>query len=128
MHRFDHLAVRQQPLQDVHGHEAVHAAAAHARAAIAFRMGRMDRVRELLGSNFDLAFERGTSFYREPSGEAAWNTFSTGYGPTHSLAESLDDARRAELMRDFVAFHEGFRNELGICVPREYWLTIGVRR
>ena len=58
----------------------------------------------------------------------AWNTFSNGYGPTKALAASLDETRRSDLKRDFVAFHEGFRNELGICVPREYWVTLGVRR
>ena len=93
-----------------------------------FEWGRAERVRELLGGTCDLRFERGTSFYREPSGEAAWNTFSTGYGPTKALAGSLDAARRAELRRDFIAFHDGFPNELGICVPREYLLSVGVRR
>jgi hypothetical protein len=34
----------------------------------------------------------------------------------------------AELRRDFIAFHDGFLTELGIHVPREYLLTIGVRR
>jgi hypothetical protein len=85
-------------------------------------------VRALLGNAFDLRFERGTSFYREPSGEAAWNTFSVSYGPTKALAAGLDAARRAELRRDFIAFHDGFPTELGICVPREYLLTLGVRR
>jgi hypothetical protein len=93
-----------------------------------FEWGRADRVRELLGGAFELRFESGTSFYREPSGEAAWNTFSTGYGPTKALAGSLDEARRAELRRDFIAFHDGFATELGICVPREYLLSVGVRR
>jgi SAM-dependent methyltransferase len=93
-----------------------------------FEWGRPERVRELLGASFDLRFERGTSFYREPSGEAAWNTFSTGYGPTKALAASLEEGRRAELRRDFIAFHDGFPTELGICVPREYLLTLGVRR
>jgi SAM-dependent methyltransferase len=93
-----------------------------------FEWGRAERVRELMGSTFALQFERGTSFYREPSGEAAWNTFSTGYGPTKALAGSLGEARRAELRRDFIAFHEGFPTDLGICVPREYLLTVGVRR
>ncbi len=93
-----------------------------------FEWGKQERVRELLGNAFDLRFERGTSFYREPSGEAAWNTFSTSYGPTKSLAASLDEGRRAELRRDFIAFHDGFRTDLGICVPREYLLTVGVRR
>jgi len=85
-------------------------------------------VRELLGGSFDLELERATSFYREPSGEAAWRTFSSGYGPTKALAASLDEGRRADLRRDFVAFHDGFRTEHGICMPREYLLVLGVRR
>jgi SAM-dependent methyltransferase len=93
-----------------------------------FEWGKPDRVRELLGSALDLKFERGISFYREPNGEAAWNTLSTGYGPTKALAASLDETRRAELRRDFIAFHDSFPTELGICVPREYLLTLGTRR
>ena len=67
------------------------------------------------------------SYYREPSGEAAWATFSTGYGPTKALAASLDADQRAALREDFIAFHDGFPTELGICVPRDYWVTIGTR-
>jgi SAM-dependent methyltransferase len=93
-----------------------------------FEWGKTERIRELLGGSFTLSFEKGISYYREPDGEAAWTTFVNGYGPTKTLAANLDDARRTELKRDFVAFHEGFRTELGICVPREYWVTIGVRR
>ena len=93
-----------------------------------FEWGKAERVRELLGNAFDLRFERGTSFYREPSGEAAWNTFSTSYGPTKSLAANLDEGRRAELRRDFIAFHDSFPTELGVCVPREYLLTVGIKR
>ena len=93
-----------------------------------FEWGKAERVRELLGNVFDLHFEKGTSFYREPSGEAAWNTFSTSYGPTKSLATNLDESRRAELRRDFIAFHDGFPTELGVCVPREYLLTVGTKR
>lgn len=92
-----------------------------------FEWGRTERIRELLGSAFQLRFEKGVSYYREPSAEAAWETFSNGYGPTRSLATSLDPERRAALRDDFIAFHAGFATELGICVPREYWLTIGVR-
>jgi SAM-dependent methyltransferase len=91
-----------------------------------FEWGRTDRIRELLGRDFDLKFEKGVSYYREPSGETAWQTFSTGYGPTKSLVGTLDEARRAELKRDFVAFHDEFSTELCICVPREYWVTLGV--
>ena len=52
----------------------------------------------------------------------------TGYGPTKALAGSLDEARRADLRRDFVAFHNRFRTELGVAVLRTYLLSIGVRR
>jgi SAM-dependent methyltransferase len=93
-----------------------------------FAWGRTERLRELLGAAFELKFEKGVSHYREPSGEAAWNTFSNGYGPTKALAASLDETRRAQLRRDFIAFHDGFPAELGICVPREYWVTVGVRK
>ena len=67
------------------------------------------------------------SHYREPSGEAAWNTFVTGYGPTRSLAASLDADRLNAFRADFIAFHSHFATELGICMPREYLLTVGVR-
>jgi SAM-dependent methyltransferase len=93
-----------------------------------FEWGKIDRIRQLLGAAFELKFEKGVSYYREPSGEAAWNTFSNGYGPTKALAASLDETRRADLRRDFIAFHDGFPAELGICVPREYWVTVGVRK
>ena len=92
-----------------------------------FEWGNPDRVRDLLGSAFELKFERGVSYYREPSAEAAWETFSTSYGPTKTLAASLDPYRREALRRDFIDFHAGFPTALGICVPREYWLTVGVR-
>jgi SAM-dependent methyltransferase len=92
-----------------------------------FEWGNPERVRELLGAAFALRFERATSYYREPSPEAAWWTFSTGYGPTKSLAMSLDPNRLEALRDDFIAFHQTFATELGICVPREYLLTVGVR-
>ena len=92
-----------------------------------FDWGRTDRVRQLLGHAFALRFETAVSHYREPSGEAAWNTFVTGYGPTRSLAASLDADRLNAFRADFIAFHSHFATELGICMPREYLLTVGVR-
>jgi len=92
-----------------------------------FDWGRTERIRSLL-SAFDVRFESGVSYYREPSAEAAWETFSTGYGPTRMLAASLDPERREAFREDFIRFHAGFQTDLGICVPRAYWLTVGVRR
>ena len=93
-----------------------------------FEWGKPERVTELLGSQFDLRFERGTSMYREPGGQHAWDTFVNGYGPTKMLAASLDAEKRAALQRDFVDFHDAFVDELGITVPRSYLVTLGVRR
>lgn len=93
-----------------------------------FEWGRAERIRELLGSSFELRFETAMSYYREPDADAAWDTFSTGYGPTRMLAASLDSDRRRALQDDFVAFHAEYATELGICVPREYRLTVGTRR
>jgi hypothetical protein len=92
-----------------------------------FEWGRTERIEELLRTAFDLRFEKGVSYYREPSAEAAWRTFATGYGPTRVLATTLDEERRQALRDDFIAFHNGFATDLGICVNREYWLTYGVR-
>jgi hypothetical protein len=44
------------------------------------------------------------------------------------LAVSLDEERRVAQQRDFVAFHAGFAEELGVCVPRTYRVTVGRRR
>jgi SAM-dependent methyltransferase len=93
-----------------------------------FEWGNPDRIRQLLAESFELKFERAVSYYREPSADAAWNTFSTSYGPTKMLADSLEPSRRDQLRADFIAFHAGFPTALGICVPREYWLTIGIRK
>jgi SAM-dependent methyltransferase len=93
-----------------------------------FAWGSTARVHELLGGAFDLRFETGVSTLREPSGEAVWELFVESYGPTKMLAGSLDAARRKDLQRDFAAFHDGFRTELGVAMPREYLVTIGVRK
>lgn len=93
-----------------------------------FEWGRRERLVALLGDAFDLRLEAGVSYYREPSAEAAWQTFSTGYGPTRTLAAKLPDVQREALHRDFVAFHEQFATDLGVTVPRTYWVALGRKR
>ena len=93
-----------------------------------FEWGKIERVRELLGGAFDLKFEYGVTTFRAASGEAAWDLFVTGYGPTKMIAGACDEARRAELRRDFIAYHERFSTDLGIAMPRKYLVTIGVRK
>jgi SAM-dependent methyltransferase len=93
-----------------------------------FEWGNMDRVRELLAGDFDLLFEQGVATCFERDGVAAWDAFVTGYGPTKALAKSLDENRRGELREAFIAFHDNYRTELGISVPRQYLVTLGKRQ
>jgi SAM-dependent methyltransferase len=93
-----------------------------------FDWGDEARVRELLGESFDLTIEEHVSTLRLPSGEAYWELFSTSYGPTKTLADSLGD-RRADLQRDWVELFEStYRQNGEIVHPREYLLVLGSRR
>jgi ubiquinone/menaquinone biosynthesis C-methylase UbiE len=92
-----------------------------------FEWGKPARVRELLERHFELSFEHGISMLRRANSDEAWEVLSTSYGPTKALVSSLDEVRRAELRRDLVAFYDGFQDELGITMPRDYLLTLGVR-
>lgn len=91
-----------------------------------FEWGREERVRELLGADFDLSFETGTTVLRMPSGEHVWKVFSEGYGPTKTLHRTTE--RGDDLRRDFIAFHDAHRTPLGVAMPRDYLVVIGTRR
>lgn len=92
-----------------------------------FAWGKPERVRELLGMAFDLGFERGVAHHYVPDGEAMWDVMVDGYGPTRTLAQGLAPGPLAELKREFVAFHERYRTELGVSLPRQYLITLGTR-
>ncbi len=93
-----------------------------------FAWGRTERIQELLGASFDLRFEEGTNHFRYASGEQAWQLWSNHYGPSKTLAANLDDARREELRRDMIAWHETFASELGYDQPRRYVVTVATRK
>jgi SAM-dependent methyltransferase len=93
-----------------------------------FDWGREERVRELLGEDFDLEIEEHVSTLRMPSAEDYWQLFVTSYGPTKTLAEAIGD-RREDLHRDWIDFFETNYDEDGEIVhTREYLLISGVRR
>jgi len=93
-----------------------------------FDWGDETRVRELLGDAFELELEEHVSTLHVPSGEAYWELFSTSYGPTKTLADSLGD-RREELHRAWVDFFESNYSTNGeIAHTREYLLVVGTRR
>jgi SAM-dependent methyltransferase len=98
-------------------------------AGVPFDWGRPEHVQELLGDDFELDFEHGISTYRPASGEEYWQVFSTSYGPTKSLADSLGD-RREEFHKTWVDFFEQnyAGDNGGIEHTREYLLVQGTRR
>jgi ubiquinone/menaquinone biosynthesis C-methylase UbiE len=93
-----------------------------------FDWGKEERVRELLGENFDLSFEKHISMFRTKDGEEYWEIFSTNYGPTKTLADSLGP-RREEFHRTWVDFFENnYRRGSQIAHDREWLLVLGTRR
>ncbi len=93
-----------------------------------FAWGRIENLRELLGSSFELAFEQGTNRFRYASGEHAWALWKDHYGPIKSLAERLDDAQREQFARAMINWHETFPTPLGFEQPRTYVIARGIRR
>lgn len=47
---------------------------------------------------------------------------------TIALLDSLTPERRAQFRADVIAYHEPYRDALGIAMPRDYLVTIGVRK
>lgn len=93
-----------------------------------FAWGDEAYVERMLGDAFDLDFSEGDSVHRVAEPEEAWEVFATSYGPTKTLAESLDDERRDELAASWVELFERSREEDGIAFHRLYVRTIGTRR
>jgi len=91
--------------------------------------GRPEYVEELLGDAFELAFESRISTDSSESGESMWRFYVENFGPTKTLAASLDDDRREELHRAWVDFFEtNYRSDGAIVYPREWLLVTGTRR
>jgi ubiquinone/menaquinone biosynthesis C-methylase UbiE len=94
-----------------------------------FDWGSEAHVERLLGDAFELELERHVSHLRVPSGEDYWQLFSSSYGPTKTLADSLDPERREEFHRTWVEFFEtNYRRDGQIDHDREYLLVLGTRR
>ena len=90
--------------------------------------GEEAHLEDLLKSEFELEFSEGDAALDAESGQEVWELFSTSFGPVKTLNEALEGERRDEYEKAFVDFHESFRTNGGIHVPRKYLLTIGRRR
>jgi SAM-dependent methyltransferase len=93
-----------------------------------FDWGREDVVGRLLGDSFDLEFEHRESTIAQPTSEAVWEIFSTGFGPLKTLLGTLEPKRCDDLHDAFVAFFDEYRTEDGIRQPRPYLIAHGTRR
>jgi SAM-dependent methyltransferase len=93
-----------------------------------YAWGTETRMNELLGSDFDLKFEHATTIMRAPSGDAVWRLWNESHGLTVTRMNALDKAAQEEFRAAFVGFHERYRTELGITMPRDYIIAHGVRR
>ncbi|MGH2953198.1 MAG: class I SAM-dependent methyltransferase [Solirubrobacterales bacterium] len=93
-----------------------------------FAWGDHEHLEELFGESFELRYEEGDVPLHGESGDEIWELFSTAFGPTKALANSLEDDRREALRRDWVAYFEQFRDGGGVSQPRPYVLVLGERR
>ncbi len=89
--------------------------------------GDPDHVRSLLSEAFDLRFEREVSRNYFDDVDAVWTSYMKSFGPMRALAQSLPDAKLAELKRDLDAYHAKFDTPNGLKIEREYLITIGTR-
>lgn len=93
-----------------------------------YAWGSEARLNELLGSSFNLRFEAGCTVLREPDGETVWELWEKTHGLTVTTLKSLDDESQSAFKQSFIKFHERYRTDLGIAMPRDYLVVIGTRR
>lgn len=93
-----------------------------------FDWGRPEWLEETLGDAFELGFEKGTLYHRVPDGEAGWDFMANSFGPVKAVAESLDEERLAAARADMAAFFNRHQDGLGVSLPCDYLVTVGVRR
>ena len=97
-------------------------------AGVPLAWGDERHVRDELGNDFELAFERRISRAEEASFDEFWLSFSKNFGPLKLLLESLAPERRSEL-EEAVREHFGrFEHSDGRLIEdREYLLVTGIR-
>jgi ubiquinone/menaquinone biosynthesis C-methylase UbiE len=83
---------------------------------------------ELLGADFELAFEEGDSAIRAESGEALWELMRTSAGPFKSRTANLEPDDLVRFHAEFVEFAESHRIGDRIEIPAPYLIVAGTRR
>ena len=93
-----------------------------------YAWGSEDRLNELFGSDFDLRIEPGCTVLREPDGESIWELWKQTHGLTATRLGALDEETRIAFKQAFIEFHEKYRTDHGISMPRDYLVVIGTRQ
>jgi ubiquinone/menaquinone biosynthesis C-methylase UbiE len=93
-----------------------------------FDWGRPEHLHELLAADFELDITQDVVPQVGRDGEAMWQLMSTAYGPTKTLAASLDAEQLASLHREFAAFFDGYAVGAEVSLPRTYLRVVGRRR
>lgn len=92
-----------------------------------YAWGSEARLKELLGENFDLKFEHGSTILRAPDGDSVWQLWKEAHGLTVTRLKALDQIKQNEFREAFIEFHERYRTDHGIAMPRDYIIAIGTK-
>jgi SAM-dependent methyltransferase len=90
--------------------------------------GREQRIEELLGDTFELAFEERIWFLEGDSPEDVWALMSNGAPPVKALVDALEPDRRTEFRDAMLEYWSQFETGNGVREPRRYLLVLGRRR
>jgi len=90
--------------------------------------GLEDRVRELLGADFDLTIEEAVWALEGDSPEDVWELMTAAAPPCKALVERLEPARLAEFRSAMLEHWAGFERDGRIAEPQGYLVVLGRRR
>jgi SAM-dependent methyltransferase len=93
-----------------------------------FNWGDPDWLLSALGDYFDLRHEKGELFHRLSGPSEAWTVYSSGFPPVQAVAGALAPARREEMRSAFEEWVGRYRTDLGVAIPFQYLVTIGIKR
>lgn len=93
-----------------------------------YAWGDEARLNELFGDYFDLRFERGSTILRAPDSESVWKLWKRAHGLTVTRLDALDEESRIAFRDAFIEFHDRYKTDLGIAMPRDYIIVVGTKR
>jgi SAM-dependent methyltransferase len=90
--------------------------------------GLENRVRELLGADFDLTIEEAVWALEGDSHEEVWELMTAAAPPCKALVERLEPERLAEFRSAMLGHWAGFARDGRVSEPRGYLVVLGRRR